>query len=49
MDANVNGDFDASPHPINTRELLRAYDPNLYALVSQTMAYQGHVDWRYQP
>ena len=48
-DANGEGDFDASPHPINTRELLQAYDPNLYVLVSQTMAYQGHVDWRYQP
>ncbi len=38
-----------APHPITTRELLRAYDPNLYALVNETMAYDGHLDWRYQP
>ena len=22
-------------------------DPDLFALVEQTMAYKGHVDWRY--
>src|SRR5262249_21168216 len=32
--------------PVTTREALRAYDPDLYALVDETMAYQGHVDWR---
>jgi alpha-glucosidase len=37
-----------APHPITTREALEAYDPALYALVSETMAYSGHVDWRYQ-
>lgn len=41
---------DAAPndaaHPIATREDLKAYDPDLYALVHETMAYEGHVDWR---
>lgn len=36
-----------APHPITTREELRQYDPALYALVTETMAYDGHVDWRY--
>jgi hypothetical protein len=36
-----------APHPITTRELLKEYDPDLYALVNETMAYDGHVDWRY--
>jgi len=44
---------DAAPadaaHPITTREALKAYDPDLFALVSETMAYNGHVDWRYAP
>lgn len=44
---------DASPvdasHPIATREVLKEYDPGLYGLVNETMAYDGHVDWRYQP
>jgi hypothetical protein len=44
---------DAAPpdavHPINTREALRDYDPDLFALVHETMAYGGKVDWRYQP
>ncbi|HET7626373.1 MAG TPA: hypothetical protein VFM25_14035 [Verrucomicrobiae bacterium] len=38
-----------APHPIATRELLKEYDPGLYALVNETMAYDGHVDWRYNP
>ena len=38
-----------SPHPINTREKLKEHDPDLYALVNETMAYDGHVDWRYRP
>ena len=37
-----------APHPITTREALKAYDPDLYALVNETMAYDGHVDWRYR-
>jgi hypothetical protein len=48
-DAGRNGDFTDSPHPINTREALKAYDPDLYALVNETMAYDGEVDWRYTP
>jgi alpha-glucosidase len=36
-----------APHPIATRELLKEYDPELYELVNETMAYEGHVDWRY--
>jgi alpha-glucosidase len=39
---------DAS-HPVSTREALREYDPNLFSLVNETMAYDGHVDWRYTP
>ena len=34
-------------HPITTREQLKAYDPALYQLVDETMAYNGRVDWRY--
>jgi alpha-glucosidase len=34
-------------HPITTREALKDYDPGLYDLVNETMAYDGHVDWRY--
>ena len=33
-------------HPIATREALREYDPGLFALVHETMAYQGKADWR---
>ncbi len=44
---------DAAPadalQPINTREALQSYDPDLYALVHETMAYGGKVDWRYRP
>jgi len=36
-------------HPIRTREQLQAYDPGLFALVDETMAYAGQVDWRYRP
>jgi alpha-glucosidase len=35
-------------HPIATRETLREYDPDLFVLVEETMAYKGKVDWRYQ-
>ena len=35
--------------PVTTREALKAYDPDLYTLVDETMAYREHVDWRYQP
>ncbi len=47
--AGPDGDFSASPHPISTREALKAYDPDLFALVNETMAYESHVDWRYEP
>jgi alpha-glucosidase len=44
---------DAAPndasHPINTREALREYDAGLFALVHETMAYEGRVDWRFHP
>ena len=36
-------------HPIATREQLREYDVDLYSLVHQVFAYEGKVDWRYQP
>ena len=35
--------------PITTREALKAYDPDLFALVDETMAYAGHADWRFGP
>src|SRR5262245_10645263 len=55
--AGVEAYFDAagagSPpngadRPVTTREALKAYDPDLYALVDETMAYTGHVDWRFE-
>ena len=36
-----------APHQIATRELLKDYDPDLFALINETFAYDGHVDWRY--
>jgi hypothetical protein len=53
--AGVEAYFDATgdgfpPHqadrPITTREALKAYDPDLFTLVDETMAYKEHVDWR---
>ncbi len=38
-----------SPAPVNTRERLADYDPGLFALVQETMAYQDKVDWRDRP
>ena len=35
-------------YPITTREKLKEYDPALFALVEETMAYKGKVDWRYR-
>jgi hypothetical protein len=55
--AGVEAYFDAAgegqppnlaDRPITTREALQAYDPDLYALVDETMAYKGHVDWRFR-
>src|SRR5262249_42632815 len=34
-------------HPITSRQGLKEYDPGLYSLVNETLAYDGHVDWRY--
>jgi hypothetical protein len=43
---------DAAPadasHPIATRQALREYDAELYALVHETFAYEGRVDWRFE-
>jgi hypothetical protein len=53
--AGVEAYFDAAgsgvaPHgaarPITTREALKAYDPGLFALVDETMAFTERVDWR---
>lgn len=44
--AGQDGAPNDADHPINTRELLKAYDPEFYALVHETMAYGGKVDWR---
>jgi len=38
-----------SSHPVKTRESLEQYDPDLFALVGETMAYGGKVDWRFAP
>jgi hypothetical protein len=55
--AGVEAYFDAAgagfppnlaDRPITTREALKAYDPDLYALVDETMAYKEHADWRLQ-
>jgi dipeptidyl aminopeptidase/acylaminoacyl peptidase len=55
--AGVEAYFDATGNdpappgadrPITTREALQKYDPDLYALVDETMAYKEHVDWRFK-
>jgi hypothetical protein len=55
--AGVEAYFDAAgegpaPHgadrPVATREALKAYDPGLFARVDETLAYKGHVDWRFK-
>lgn len=55
--AGVEAYFDAAgsgqapnlaDRPITTREALKAYDPDLYDLVDETMAYKEHVDWRFK-
>lgn len=39
--------FDASGEKLApNREALKQYDEDLYALVHETMAYEGHQDWR---
>jgi len=49
FDATGNGmtPTDAD-HPITTREALKQYDPDLFSLVDETMAYKGKIDWRYR-
>lgn len=37
-----------APAPIVTREALRVHDADLFALVEETFAYRGKVDWRYR-
>jgi hypothetical protein len=53
--AGVEAYFDAAgsgvapngtDRPISTRELLKAYDPELFALIDETMAFKERVDWR---
>jgi alpha-glucosidase len=55
--AGVEAYFDAAgtgnapkgaEHPVTTREALKRYDPDLFALVEETMAYRERVDWRMQ-
>jgi alpha-glucosidase len=55
--AGVESYFDAAgagqapnraDRPITTREALKAYDPELFALVDETMACRERVDWRFQ-
>ncbi len=55
--AGVESYFDAAgdgqppnlaDRPITTREMLRTYDADLYALVNETMAYSERVDWRFK-
>lgn len=54
--AGVEAYFDAAgpgfppnlaDRPIRTREVLKVYDAELYALVDETMAYKEHADWRF--
>jgi alpha-glucosidase len=50
FDAAGNGfPPNGADRPVTTREALRSYDPELYALVDETMAYKERVDWRYEP
>ena len=55
--AGVEAYFDAAgevPVPVGaerlvaTRETLESYDPGLFALVEEMLAYQDHADWRYR-
>jgi dipeptidyl aminopeptidase/acylaminoacyl peptidase len=46
FDAGAVAVPDRADHAVGTREALRQYDPELFQLVEETMAYKGHVDWR---
>jgi hypothetical protein len=48
FDAAGDGQPPVGGRPVTTREALQAYDPDLYALVDETMAYREHVDWRFK-
>ncbi len=44
----VQAYFDAAGEsPVGTRERLKEYDPALFALVAETMAYEDRQDWRF--
>jgi len=46
--AGVQAYFDAAGESkVSTREKLKEYDPELFALVHETMAYQDRQDWRF--
>jgi hypothetical protein len=45
--AGVQAYFDAGESKIPTREKLKESDPDLYALVHETMAYEDRQDWRF--
>jgi dipeptidyl aminopeptidase/acylaminoacyl peptidase len=50
FDAGGDGETPTlADRPITTRDALKAHDPDLFALVEETMAYKGHVDWRFKP
>jgi hypothetical protein len=46
FDAGAVSVPEGADHPIGTREALRRYDPDLFQVVEETMAYKGRVDWR---
>jgi hypothetical protein len=48
FDAAGNDPPPLAEQPVATREALKGYDLDLYALVEETMAYREHVDWRYK-
>jgi hypothetical protein len=49
FDAAGNGPApQGADRPVASREALKAYDPELYALVDETMAYKGRADWRFK-
>lgn len=55
--AGVVAYFDAGPdqpppraaRPIFTRAALKEHDPDLFALVEETMGYRERIDWRFRP
>jgi len=46
--AGSGGAPNGADRPIATREALKAYDPDLFALVVETMAFRERVDWRFK-